>query len=60
MTAIDQFTGTYSKLAASATLVEGSGGVRLKNSNGVVLDLHTTSKGLQLSANAGGVDISMK
>ena len=60
MRSIDQFTGTYSKFAASATLVNGSGGVQLKNGNGVVLELHTNSQGLQLSANAGGVDIKMK
>jgi hypothetical protein len=60
MASVDQFTGTYSKLAASATFVDGSGSVRLKNGNGVILELHTNSKGLQLSANAGGVDISMR
>ncbi len=60
LTSIDQFAGTFTKLDASATLVHGSGALRLKNEHDVVLDLDTTSKGLQLSAGAGGVKISLR
>ncbi len=60
LTSVDQFAGTFSKLDASATLVNGSGALRLKNEHDVVLELNTTSKGLQLSAGAGGVKISMR
>lgn len=54
------FAGTYSKLDASATLLKGSGALKLKNEHDVVLEIDTTSKGLQLSAGAGGVKITLK
>lgn len=57
---VADFAGTYTRVGASATLVNGSGLLRLRNRNGVVLELDTTSKGLQLSAGAGGVKISLK
>ncbi|MGI4879386.1 MAG: DUF1134 domain-containing protein [Janthinobacterium lividum] len=59
LTDVSQFAGTYAKVDASATLVKGSGALRLKNDKGVVLDVMTRSGGLQLSAGAGGVKISM-
>lgn len=57
---IEDFAGTYTRVSASATLVSGSGLLRLRNKHGVILELDTTSKGLQLSAGAGGVKISLK
>lgn len=60
LTSLSQFAGTYSKLEASATLGEGKGSLRLKNDKGVVLEIETSSGGLQLSAGAGGVKVSLK
>lgn len=60
LTRVADFAGTYTKLDASATLVKGSGALRLKNSHDVIIELDTTSKGLQLSAGAGGVKVSLK
>ena len=60
LTRVEDFAGTYSKLAVSATLISGSGTLRLKNEHDVVIELDTTSKGLQLSAGAGGVKITLK
>ncbi len=57
---VDDFAGTYSKLNASATLVDGSGALKLENEHDVVLEIDTTSKGLQLSAGAGGVKVTLK
>ena len=54
------FAGTYSKLDASATLGKGAGSIRLKNDAGVILEIDTRSKGLQLSAGAGGVKVTMQ
>lgn len=56
----EAFAGTYTRVGASATLVNGSGLLRLRNKEGVILELDTTSKGLQLSAGAGGVKITMR
>ena len=56
---LSRFAGTYTELDASATLGKGEGALRLKNDKGVELDIHTRSKGLQLSAGAGGVKVTM-
>jgi hypothetical protein len=56
---VEDFPGTYAKAEASATAVKGSGAIKLQK-GGVVLELDTNSKGLQLSANGGGVDIKLK
>jgi len=56
---VDDFAGTYVKAEASATAVNGSGTLRLKKGD-VVLEIDTNSKGLQLSANGGGVKITLK
>ena len=60
LTKVANFAGTYSKIDASATAVVGAGGLRLKNEHGVVLKLTTNTKGLQASAGAGGVKITLK
>jgi len=60
LTKLANFPGTYSKIDASATAVVGAGALRLKNEHGVIIQLKTNSKGLQASAGAGGVKITMK
>ena len=57
---VSDFAGTYTELDASATAGRGSGSLRLKNEHGVTLEISTRSKGLQLSAGAGGVKVTMK
>lgn len=60
LTDIAKFPGTYSTIDASATVIKGAGGLRLKNKHGVILRLDTQSGGAQLSAGAGGVKVTMK
>ncbi len=55
----EDFPGTYVKAEASATAGKGSGALKLQKGD-VILELDTNSKGLQLSANGGGVDIKLK
>lgn len=59
LTDISKFAGTYVAADASATAGKGSGSLRLKNGDGVVLQLDTRSKGLELSASGGGVKITL-
>lgn len=59
LTSFTDFPGTYVKAEASATAVNGSGALRLKKGD-IVLEIDTSSKGLQLSANGGGVDIKLR
>ena len=60
LTRIDDFAGSYTRVGASATMVNGSGMLRLRNKRGVIIELDTTSKGLQLSAGGGGVKITLR
>ena len=52
-----KFPGTFSKLESSITLGGGVGGTVLKNQNGVIMRLTSTSEGLQLNLSASGVTV---
>jgi hypothetical protein len=49
--------GTYGAAQASATAGAGGGGIDMTNGNGVEIQAHTSSAGLQLTLGASGVDI---
>jgi len=49
MEKVSQFPGTYTKLDASVAVGGGMGGLRLKNENGVVMTLHSRTRGLDLN-----------
>lgn len=58
---IAQFPGTYKVFSAGAAAVAGAGTVYLKNENGVIMTIGTTSEGLQLNlSSASGVKVKMK
>lgn len=58
---VAKFPGTYKAFSAGATAVGGAGEIYLKNENGVIMKLASTSKGLQLNVGAGsGVKVTMK
>ncbi|NKJ03004.1 DUF1134 domain-containing protein [Novosphingobium sp. SG707] len=59
LTSISNFAGTYVAADASATAVRGAGSIKLKKGD-VILELDTSSKGLQLSASGGGVKITLE
>ena len=52
--------GTYNTLRAGVSLGGGIGGVRLQNASGVILQLHGVKAGVELSANLGGITITME
>ncbi len=57
---IEQFPGTYTKLDASVALGGGVGGLHLKNENGVVMTLHSRTKGLDVNlGNISGMTVTM-
>jgi len=61
LTDVAKFPGTYTKVDVSATMGGGEGILRLKNENGVVIDLKSRNQGLQLNVgSASGVKITMK
>jgi hypothetical protein len=57
---LEDFSGNYVAAAAGATVGGGAGGTAMKNQNGVVMKLTETSKGLQFTLAAEGVDIKLK
>jgi len=61
LNAVSDFPGTYTKLDASVALGGGMGGLRLKNENGVVMTLHSRTKGLDLNlGKISGITITME
>ena len=54
-----KFPGTFTKLESSITLGGGVGGTILKNENGVIMRLTSTSEGLQLNLSASGVTVKL-
>jgi len=57
---VSQFPGTYTKLDASVAVGGGMGGLRLKNENGVIMTLHSRTKGLDLNlGTVTGVTVTM-
>jgi hypothetical protein len=58
---VAKFPGTYTAYSTSGTAGAGAGLVYLKNENGVIMKLGSTSKGLQLNVGAAsGVKVVMK
>ena len=61
MKEVSQFPGTFTKLEASIALGGGVGGQRLKNENGVIMNLHSRTKGLGLNlGNMSGITVTME
>jgi hypothetical protein len=55
---LDDFPGKYFGVEAGATLIKGSAGLVLKNSSGVVLNLKSERKGVDLRIGNEGLSIS--
>ena len=57
---IADIDGTYGTADASATLGAGAGAVTLHNDKGVVINMTSSSEGLQLTAAPGGVELELE
>lgn len=57
---ISDIDGTYGTASASATLGAGAGAVTLHNDKGVVINMTSSSAGLQLTAAPGGVELELE
>ncbi|QQS53989.1 MAG: DUF1134 domain-containing protein [Candidatus Competibacteraceae bacterium] len=56
-----QFPGTFTKFEASVALGGGVGGLRLQNENGVIMNLRSRTKGLDLNlGNVTGITVTME
>jgi hypothetical protein len=54
------FPGKYLAVEAGASLVKGPAGLVMRNAKGVLINLKSAQKGVQLSLGAEGLSISMK
>ena len=55
-----KFAGTYVAAEAGLTLAGGVGGMVLRNQDGVILHLHSVSRGARLQLGTSGLKITMK
>lgn len=60
LTDVSKFEGTYVAAEAGITLAGGMGGMVLRNQNGVVMHLHSVSRGAKLQLGTSGLTIKMK
>ena len=60
LTDVAKFAGTYVAAEAGFALAGGMGGVVLRNQDGVVMHLRSTSKGAKLQLGPSGMTIKLK
>ncbi len=56
---VDDFTGTYGAVSAGATADRGESSAALRNQHGVVIQMHSDTKGLELNASVEAVSIKL-
>jgi hypothetical protein len=60
LTDVSKFAGTYTAAEAGFTLAGGVGGITMRNAEGVVINVRSTSRGASLTLGAAGLRITMK
>ncbi len=57
---LSDINGTYTAIGAGATVIGGGSAVTMQNAKGVIIDLYTTTEGVNFSLGAAGVTIELK
>lgn len=57
MSDVSKFIGTYTLIESGITLGVGGAGTVLKNENGVMMNLTSSTEGVQLNLSAGGMKV---
>jgi hypothetical protein len=60
LTDVAKFAGTYVAAEAGLTLAGGMSGMILRNQDGVVMRIHSTSRGARLQLGTSGLRITLK
>jgi hypothetical protein len=60
LTDVSKFAGTYMAAEAGFTLAGGMGGITMRNSEGVIINVRSTSRGASLTLGPAGLRITMK
>jgi len=57
---LEDFNGNYTAASAEGTLAGGAGALTMKNQNGVVIDLISTTAGINLKLSVEGVSLTLE
>ncbi|MGE5798861.1 MAG: EipA family protein [Syntrophaceae bacterium] len=57
---LEDFNGTYTAASAEGTLAGGAGALTMKNQNGVVINLVSTTAGVNLKLSVEGVSLTLE
>jgi hypothetical protein len=57
---VDDFSGQYTAVSAGATVGGGGGVATMKNANGVVMNLKSTTRGVKLTAAVDGIKVTLE
>lgn len=60
LTDLSKFAGTYVAAEAGFALAGGMGGMVLRNQNGVVMHVHSTTRGARLQLGTSGLSVKLK
>ncbi len=60
LNSVEDFDGNYTAAAAGATVGGGGGALAMKNQNGVVVKLVSTTRGIKFTLGASGVKMEVK
>ena len=60
LTDVSKFAGTYAAAEAGFTLAGGTGGMTMRNAEGVIINLRSTSRGARLQLGTSGLTIALK
>ena len=60
LTDLSKFDGTYVAAEAGFALAGGMGGMVLRNQNGVVMHIHSVTKGAKLQLGTSGLTVKLK
>ena len=57
---LEDFDGNYTGVSAGATVAGGGGGTAMKNQNGVLMNVVSTTRGLTFKLGVDGVKVQLK
>ncbi len=57
---LEDFNGNYTAVGAGAAVGGGGGGTTMRNQNGVVVNLVSTTQGAKIAVGGGGVEMKLK
>lgn len=60
LTKVEDFAGLYGTVEVGLTIIGGSGGIAMRNANGVVMYLESIEQGVEITVGAAAVEIRLQ